>query len=157
MPNERDRAFLHALFLLRRLLGAELRRPVEPGSACVSMAEYILMRETLTSQGGSVDLAHIRDYLAVSKAAVSQMLSSLERRGLIARRADPANRRNLLLALTPAGETALREKDAEADRRLAQVAAMLGEEDMRQLTRIISKANAAMRAGGDAGSERRSK
>src|SRR5699024_12291720 len=48
----------------------------------------------------STDLTSVREYLAVTKASVSQMLASLEKRGLLVRQIDPTNRRNLIVTLT---------------------------------------------------------
>ena len=46
-------------------------------------------------------------YLGVTKGTVSQTLNALERKGLIRKAADPGDRRNLTIAVTPAGAALL--------------------------------------------------
>ena len=104
------------------------------------MPEYALMRQ-LARDGGPSDLASIREYLAVTKASVSQMLSSLEKRGLLVRCVDPANRRNLIVTLTPEGHERLRDKDARVQQRLQEMLADLGETDARQFIALVDRMN----------------
>ena len=89
----------------------------------------------------------IRDrYLSITKAAVSQILSSLEKRGLLIRNTDPSNRRNLILTLTFAGKAVLEEKDMEVDTRIGEIIRALGEDEAKQLTYLITKMNGALSA-----------
>jgi DNA-binding MarR family transcriptional regulator len=57
----------------------------------------------------------LADYLGLTKGTVSQSLQLLERKGLIARQPDEADRRVLRLALTAAGETLIRDAGASAE------------------------------------------
>lgn len=82
----------------------------------------------------------------MSKAAVSQMLSSLEKRCYLIRETDRANRRNLIVSLTPAGQTILQEKDKEADARFTKIVTEMGEADTLEFIRLITKMNDAMNA-----------
>ena len=87
-----------------------------------------------------------QEYLSITKAAVSQILSSLEKRGLLIRNTDPSNRRNLILTLTFAGKAVLEEKDMEVDTRIGEIIRALGEDEAKQLTYLITKMNGALSA-----------
>ena len=95
--------FLHALFVLKSLLGTQFSKSAKTQIHSLSMAEYALMKHV----SETASLTEIREYLSITKAAVSQMLSSLEKRGFLTREIDRANRRNLIVFLTPAGQQVL--------------------------------------------------
>ena len=141
--------FLHSLFMLKSLLGAEFGNSSKSDRPTLSMQEYVLMKKASEAKNGNTDLTGIREFLAISKAAVSQMLSSLERRGLINRKVDPQNRRNLILSLTSTGRIALKEKSVEVDQRIAEIISYMGEPDALQFTAIIEKMNDALKASSE--------
>jgi DNA-binding MarR family transcriptional regulator len=53
---------------------------------------------------GVCGVSNIGEHLGVTNAAASQMINKLVENGLLARSEDPNDRRNRLIALTPAGE-----------------------------------------------------
>ena len=132
---------LHSLFLLKSLLNAEFGK--KSGSTDLTMPEYALMRQ-FALDDNTKDLTSVREYLAVTKASVSQMLSSLEKRGLLVRKIDPANRRNLIVTLTSEGIERLRQKEFQVERRLRELLAELGETDALQFITLINKMNTVL-------------
>lgn len=56
------------------------------------------------SKQGVCGVSNIGEYLGVTNAAASQMINKLVENGLLERSEDPDDRRNRLIALTPAGE-----------------------------------------------------
>lgn len=132
---------LHSLFLLKSLLNAEFGK--KSGSTDLTMPEYALMRQ-FALDDNTKDLTSVREYLAVTKASVSQMLSTLEKRGLLVRKIDPANRRNLIVTLTSEGIERLRQKEFQVERRLRELLAELGETDARQFITLINKMNTVL-------------
>lgn len=138
--------FLHSLFVLKSPLGAEFGKDTKAKNATISMPEYVLMKKVFESLDGNVNLTEVREYLSITKAAVSQILSSLEKRGLLIRNTDPSNRRNLILTLTFAGKAVLEEKDMEVDTRIGEIIRALGEDEAKQLTYLITKMNGALSA-----------
>ncbi len=130
--------FLHSLFLLRSLLSSEFGKKNDPND--LNMQEYSLMHK-LASNDNNTDLTVIREYLAVTKASVSQMLSSLEKRGMLIRQIDPANRRNLIVILTPEGKKQLQLKQIQVENRFDQLLEKLGEPDAKQFIHLINKMN----------------
>ena len=136
--------FLHSLFVLKSMLGAEFAKAAGERET-LSMPEYILMKKAAEAENGNADLAEIREYLAVTKAAVSQMLSSLEKTGFLKRETDPANRRNLIITITASGMDILRQKDLEAEMRMEKIILRFGKEETLQFIQLISKMNETMK------------
>jgi DNA-binding MarR family transcriptional regulator len=58
---------------------------------------------------GPMSPSELGERLIVSRAAVTGLLDSLERRGFINRSANPADRRSLVVEITPAGLTVVQE------------------------------------------------
>jgi len=58
---------------------------------------------------GQLSPSELGDRLIVTRATVTGLLDSLERRGFVRRSANPADRRSLLVEITPAGLTVLQE------------------------------------------------
>lgn len=129
---------LHSLFLLKSMLNSEFGKKV--GIDDLSMPEYSLMCQ-LESDDKNTDLTSIREYLAVTKASVSQMLASLEKRGLLVREIDPDNRRNLIVTLTPEGAERLQYKEAQVEQRLKGLLSDLGETDAQHFITLVNKMN----------------
>ena len=146
MSDVSKEEFLHSLFVLKSLLGAAFAKSSKTAEQTLNMPEYVLMKMVSEATDGRASLTHIREYLAVSKAAVSQMLSSLEKRGFVNREIDRANRRNLVVTVTAAGAEVLRQKDMEADSRLEKIISRLGIQDTAQFVRLIERMNAAVEA-----------
>ena len=134
---------LHSLFLLKSLLNAEFGKKNDSGD--LSMPEYALMHQ-FASDDNTTDLTTVREYLAVTKASVSQMLSSLEKRGLLVRQIDPANRRNLIVTLTLEGTERLWQKEVQVERRLQELLADLGMTDTMQFITLVNKMNVILSA-----------
>lgn len=66
----------------------------------------------LSQQGESVTQQRLADYAQVDKMMTSKVLQTLERKGIISRRAHPLDGRGKQLQLTEAGETLLRQAHA---------------------------------------------
>ena len=138
MSKHIQKDLLHSLFLLKSMLNAEFGKKV--GADDLSMPEYALMCQ-LASDDTNTDLASVREYLAVTKASVSQMLASLEKRGLLVRKIDPDNRRNLIVTLTPEGAERIRYKEVQVEQRLKELLSDMGETDALHFITLGNKMN----------------
>lgn len=138
MSKHIQKDLLHSLFLLKSMLNAEFGKKV--GADDLSMPEYALMCQ-LASDDTNTDLASVREYLAVTKASVSQMLASLEKRGLLVRKIDPDNRRNLIVTLTPEGAERIRYKEVQVEQRLKELLSDMGETDALHFITLVNKMN----------------
>jgi DNA-binding MarR family transcriptional regulator len=81
----------------------------------------------------------MHETLAVSKAAVSQMLGSLEKRGYIQREIDRDNRRKIIITLTKEGNTAVDEAWKSMDALLSHIIKQFGEKDARHFVRLLNR------------------
>jgi DNA-binding MarR family transcriptional regulator len=81
----------------------------------------------------------MHETLAVSKAAISQMLASLEKRGYIQRETDTGNRRKIIITLTPKGRATVNKTKEGMDGLMAHVITRFGEEDTRLLIRFLDR------------------
>lgn len=136
--------FLGSLFKLKSMLGTEFGKDSIGGKKKVNMPEYILLREIADNAIGAAnntELADIREYLAISKSAISQMLTALEKKGYISRTVNPENRRNLIVTLTPLGRECLNEIDSVYNCRFERIAEGIGEQNMKEMIRLINLMN----------------
>lgn len=88
---------------------------------------------------GCASVSEIHQTLYVSKAAVSQTLNALERKGYIARTIDPSDRRKIMVTVTAAGGAALEEASRAYDDRLDMVLDQFGLENTRAFIRLTER------------------
>lgn len=82
-------------------------------------------------------LATLADALRMVPRSVTEVVDALESRGLVSRRPDPGDRRATLVALTPAGTTALRTIEQIRLREVEAFLAVLSGRDRASLDRIL--------------------
>ncbi|GHU67796.1 hypothetical protein AGMMS49983_19500 [Clostridia bacterium] len=109
----------------------------------INMAELIFMKR-IAERKAEEDyegtwLSAMSDYLCISKAAVSQMLGSLEKKGLITREANPENRREILVSLTTEGAARVGAIQRIFDEKVDMLIDRFGEQDTKELIRLIDK------------------
>lgn len=86
-----------------------------------------------------VYVSHIANYMKVTPSAISRMLRGLEKRGLIERKVDKNDRRNIYVCLTDEGNQ-MRQKVEVRTRELTQgIVAAMGEEDAHLLITLYNK------------------
>ena len=75
----------------------------------------------------------------ISKPAVSQTVSALEKKGMVVRRPDAQDRRVVRIHLTPAGEDVLQCVGNTFQQYIARLVEKLGEQDTRELIRLFGR------------------
>jgi DNA-binding MarR family transcriptional regulator len=101
-----------------------------------------LLRPLGVSAAGGLVLGQLRDHgpmspselgerLIVTRATVTGLLDSLERRGLVRRSAHPTDRRSLVVELTPEGVGAIQQVRVIIHRRETAWLSALADEDLR--------------------------
>lgn len=145
---------LHALFMFKNLhfhrfgkrkpgMIGGLGRGIMAGEFGVSIPAFALLKQLQIreSRGESRGawLSEMRDYLCVSKAAVSQMLGNLESREFITREIDPENRRTIIVRLTTRGRETIERFEHGFDGYTGLVIERVGEKDTRELIRLINR------------------
>ena len=111
------------------------------GSIGLSLAKLNVLK-ALADTDEPLPLSHLADRCCCVRSNITQLVDRLEADRLVERLPDPADRRSVRAALTPAG----RERHAEAVRIVGeterQVFAGLGEEDRQALTRLLGRLEA---------------
>lgn len=131
--------FVNLMFRLKKIRIAQL-----PG-VNLHMGELFVMRKIAANPFNSeansevnVDMTNIQNSLCVTKPAVSQMFSALEKKGYISREIDPKDRRRFITSLTPKGEQITIAMKEHADKAITQTIARFGEENMTQLINLFN-------------------
>lgn len=100
----------------------------------------------LLREGQTVRPSDLSRAMFITRGAVTHMLNTLQAAGLIEREVDPSDRRNVLLTITPAGLERMEKQRAFFLARVQGVVDFLGEEDARELTRILARAAPYLRS-----------
>ena len=130
---------LHALFVFRNLNHNRYKQwKLDINMPACALLMKLQLREAEGETGGTW-LSEMREYLCVSKAAVSQMLNSLEKHGLVTRETDPNNRRVVIVKLTEAGREKIEEYERIFDDFIGVLVDRFGEKDTREIIRLIYK------------------
>jgi MarR family 2-MHQ and catechol resistance regulon transcriptional repressor len=125
-------SLLRAESAVRRRLTADLERE---GLSVTGFSVLVV----LTTAGGELELRTLRARLRTSKANATEVVTTLESRGLVERRRRAADRRTAVVALTPTGEEVVERLFPEHTQRVAAAFAVLDEAEKRSLADICRK------------------
>jgi DNA-binding MarR family transcriptional regulator len=123
-------AILYAAHRIRTSADSSLR---EYG---LSLPAYKLLRAL---ENSDQSMREVSEILHVSPRTVTDMIDSLEARGLVARGPHPADRRVTLLRLTPDGRRQLAAAAALADRSHGAAISGLSRQDQQTLRRLLGQ------------------
>ena len=99
----------------------------------------LLALKALSEAGDALPLGQLAERLSCVKSNITQLVDRLEADGLVARKADPGDRRTRLAELTPAGRTAVVEGSRlQTETERALLTALSGDES-RQLALLLEK------------------
>jgi len=130
-------AILHAARRIRTSADTALRQ------SGLSLSSYKLMR---VLEHSDQSMREVSDALQVSPRTVTDMIDSLEARGLVVRRPHPADRRVTLLHLTEDGQRQLETAKALADQSHGAAISGLSAQDQRTLTGLLDRVAPAVKA-----------
>jgi DNA-binding MarR family transcriptional regulator len=109
----------------------------------INMAELIFMQQIAECEADDAykgtRLSAMSEYLCISKAAVSQMLSSLEKKGFITRETNPENRREIIVHLTKVSEEQIAAHQKVFDEKVDLLIERFGARDTKELIRLVNK------------------
>jgi MarR family 2-MHQ and catechol resistance regulon transcriptional repressor len=123
---------LHAESSVRRRLAAELERQ---GLSASGFSVLVI----LTTAGGELELRALRRRLRTSKANATEVVTTLEQRGLVTRRRLERDRRTAVVALTERGRAVIDRLFPEHTRRVQEAFAVLDESEKRFLAEVCRK------------------
>lgn len=111
-------------------------------SGCeIHMGELAVMKAIAGCPFGpakSVYVSQIQNNVHITKPAVSQILNTLEKRGYVSREMDRGDRRKIAVSLTPSGREILKRQREDFDKKLEAVISRFGEDNTRQLTKLLT-------------------
>src|SRR3954452_7683342 len=125
-------SLLRAEATVRRRLSADLERE---GLSSSGFSVLIV----LSSAGGELELRTVRARLRTSKANATEVVTTLESRGLVQRFRLAHDRRAASVRLTTAGRLLVDRLSPEHTQRVQDAFAVLDEDEKRQLTDICRK------------------
>lgn len=117
---------------VRRRLSADLERE---GLSATGFSVLVV----LTTAGGELELRALRTRLRTSKANATEVVSTLEARGLVLRRRLPQDRRAASVLLTPGGREVVDRLFPEHTERVSAAFSVLDEHEKRSLAEICRK------------------
>jgi MarR family 2-MHQ and catechol resistance regulon transcriptional repressor len=125
-------ALVRAEASVRRRLASALERE---GLSAAGFSALVV----LTTAGGELELRTLRRRLGWSKANATEVIGTLEARGLVIRRRRPEDRRAAIVTLTAAGAELVHRLFPEHARRVSSTFASLDEDEKRSLAEICRK------------------
>jgi MarR family 2-MHQ and catechol resistance regulon transcriptional repressor len=125
-------SLLQAEAMVRRRLSADLERE---GLSASGFSVLVV----LTTAGGSLELRILRARLHTSKANATEVVTTLESRGLVARHRLAHDRRAAMVALTVEGREMVDRLFPEHTERVSDAFAVLDEAEKRSLAEICRK------------------
>jgi MarR family 2-MHQ and catechol resistance regulon transcriptional repressor len=125
-------SLLRAEASVRRRLSADLERE---GLSASGFSVLVV----LTTAGGELELRTLRRRLQTSKANATEIVTTLEQRGFVARSRLPHDRRAAVVALTPRGRELVDRLFPEHTQRVQRAFAVLDEREKRFLAEVCRK------------------
>ncbi len=107
----------------------------------LSLAQY---RVLVFLDVGDRPASQVAQLLDVTPPTVTSLVDGLAQRGLVTRKADPADRRRVICSLTAAGRRALLRGDALVAERLGRLLDRLSPDEAEQAVTALSALNRAM-------------
>jgi DNA-binding MarR family transcriptional regulator len=115
------------------------------GQANLTAAQYMILANLHAKDGRP--LGELADVMRCSRSTVTGVVDTMERKGLVAREANPADRRSHLLRLTQKGRT-LRRSTPELEASFQSCGSCLDSQEFGRLRDLLSRLDDAMSAMG---------
>jgi MarR family transcriptional regulator, 2-MHQ and catechol-resistance regulon repressor len=128
-------SLLRAESSVRRRLSSDLERE---GLSASGFSVLVV----LTTAGGELPLRSLRQRLRTAKANATEVVTTLESRGLVVRRRMASDRRAATVAVTERGQELVQRLFPEHTRRVADAFSVLDESEKRSLASICRKLTA---------------
>jgi MarR family 2-MHQ and catechol resistance regulon transcriptional repressor len=125
-------ALMRAETRVTRRVASELERR---GVSATGFSMLVL----LSSAGGSLGLRILRLRLGISKANATEVSTTLEQHGLVARERSETDRRALVIRITTVGERLVRDLFPAHARRVRDAFIPLDDDEKRELTKLCRK------------------
>jgi DNA-binding MarR family transcriptional regulator len=137
-------AVTDAVLTASRLLVAVSVRSIAAVDESITLAQFRLL--VVLSTGGAVNLSMLADQLGVNPSTATRMIDRLIASDLVSRETNPASRREVVVTLTEAGATAVRQVTA---RRRKEIARIVNRMPVNQRHGLVEALEAFTEAGGE--------
>jgi DNA-binding MarR family transcriptional regulator len=118
-----------------RALRQAIERAEGPGR--LTMAQVRCLQAIAASPNGETLTSKLARHMSVSAPSISSMIDGLVERGLVERRPNPDNRRQVRLSMTAEGGALLRRYDGEIANHLESLLAPLNARDKQRLLHAV--------------------
>ena len=125
-------SLLHAEATVCRSLARDLE-----GARVPSTGFFVLV--LLSTAGGELELRALRHRMQTSKANATEVIDRLVSRSLVTRRRSPADRRTVLVEITPEGRELVDRRFPRHSERVREAFAALDDDEKRSLAQICRK------------------
>ena len=86
-----------------------------------------------------IDFSEMREFLCISKGAVSQTISTLEKKGYVTRETNKENRRKVDVKVTEKGLSVLKDARVDMDDMMIQILKKFGVDNTKELISLLNK------------------
>ncbi len=149
METETDAIDVVEHELTRLLRRAESARTRHPAAHRLDRSAYLLLGEL--ERRGPLGIGALAQSFQLDVSTASRQVSALEAKGLVERRADPADGRACLLELTPHGRSQLAETRRARRALFAGLLADWSDEDRRRFGAYLARLNQTIAEGSHSG------
>lgn len=118
---------------------AELKSFQIPGYSKSETRFIFILSRGLKSKGPKIRVSDLGHMLRISKPSVTQMMQSLEGKGLIKRVQNPEDKRSMYVELTDVGAAVSEKMLDEFQASFEDMQEFLGEDDMKKLITLLEK------------------
>jgi DNA-binding MarR family transcriptional regulator len=127
----------------RVLASRRLLASLHPGE--LTMTPTKLQALDAISEGGGVRVGELAERIGIDETTATRLVDRLEAAGVAERRSSAADRRVIVVGLTPAGVVLVREVAQRRQRFLCEVLTALDPDERADLVRLTEKAAAVLR------------
>ncbi|MCL2858551.1 MAG: transcriptional regulator, partial [Streptococcaceae bacterium] len=101
----------------------------------INLTEFLILQGVVDKK----TLTEIRQEINVTKAAISQNLTSLRKKEYITQEKDESNRRQLIITLTKQGQVVLQETNEFFDQGFAQFLQQMGQKELLEMLKQMER------------------
>ena len=151
MDQELNQVQMQLQEQMRRLKRIKPTDDMMPEGVSASEMQALMLIGKSPHQEGPVRPGFVASHMHVTKSALSQLLKSLEQKGMITRQRDSQDSRAVLLAATPKGQEVIEQADAMRKKDTEDLMAYLGADNLRALLTLLERVADFMESRGQVG------
>lgn len=121
-------------------------KPTIQGVCGIPAGEFFFLQRVYElSRDGGVRISHLRDSMSMTMPAVSQLVRTLEEKGLVLRENAPKDRRVTLVTVTEKGEQILTDSQEQFNQMLNRLIERYGPKELEHLIEMLKRLSGTIR------------